>query len=304
VKKNCGPVQSMVEALRIDDWRLKAILIHTLCVPVVLGYMLCSGPKIDPGATARLYGSRGSQLFVEGNLAGAIKEYQKAYVQAARVDLPLLQAQYLFNIGRVWYEAGELDSADQALQAAYREFSYYKDSSNAGVAAGFIALVFCHAGNYDSAFAWYQKGRPKELRKNSETAFWLTIQARISLLKNRIPEASAWLDRAYEGYKKDKSWNGMAQVEYNRAAIAYSQARYEDACLLLASSLELLDKTPERYRRWRALLASATVGFCLQDNESGERFYRRGIDCIPRGVVAAPPLDSIRTCPKKFPGGF
>jgi tetratricopeptide (TPR) repeat protein len=91
----------------------------------------CSTPKIDPGATARLYGSRALPLFTEGNFTGAIKEYQKAYVHAARADLPIQQAQYLFNIGRVWYEAGELDSADQALQAAYREFSYYKDSTNA-----------------------------------------------------------------------------------------------------------------------------------------------------------------------------
>jgi tetratricopeptide (TPR) repeat protein len=261
----------------------------------------CSTPKIDPGATARLYGSRALPLFTEGNFTGAIKEYQKAYVHAARADLPIQQAQYLFNIGRVWSEAGELDSADQALQAAYREFSYYKDSTNAGTTAGFIALIFCHFGNYDSAFTWYQKGRPKELRKNSETAFWLTIQARISLLQNRTPEASAWLDRAYESYKKDKSWNGMAQIDYYRASIAFSQARYDDTRALLASSLASLDKTPERYRRWRVLLASAAVSFCLRDAEAGERFYRRSLDCVPRGVAAVPPLDSVQACPKEFP---
>jgi tetratricopeptide (TPR) repeat protein len=258
---------------RIGDSGFKALLPGTVLLGgITLLLFSCAGNTVDPGANARLYGSRALQLFTEGNLTGAVKDY-------------------LFNIGRVWYEAGEFDSADEALQAAYREFTYYKDSANAGTAAGFIALVYCHSGNYDRAFAWYQKGRPTELRKNSETAFWLTIQARISLLQNRVPEASAWLDRA----------NGLAQIDYYRAAISFSQARHEDTRALLASSLALLDKTPERYRRWRVLLASATVCFCLKDTEAGERFYRRSLDCVPKGVTV-PPLDSVQTCPTKFPG--
>jgi tetratricopeptide (TPR) repeat protein len=287
---------------RIGDSGFKALLPGTVLLGgITLLLFSCAGNTVDPGANARLYGSRALQLFTEGNLTGAVKEYRKAYMYAASSDLPLQQAHYLFNIGRVWYEAGEFDSADEALQAAYREFTYYKDSANAGTAAGFIALVYCHSGNYDRAFAWYQKGRPTELRKNSETAFWLTIQARISLLQNRVPEASAWLDRAYESYKKEKSWNGLAQIDYYRAAISFSQARHEDTRALLASSLALLDKTPERYRRWRVLLASATVCFCLKDTEAGERFYRRSLDCVPKGVTV-PPLDSVQTCPTKFPG--
>ncbi|MBN1130828.1 MAG: hypothetical protein JXA71_17700, partial [Chitinispirillaceae bacterium] len=126
----------------------------------------CSGKQFDPGSTARLYGSRASQLFGDGNFPSAVREYQKAYVQAARADLPLLQAQYLFNTGRVWYEAGELDSADLAFKAAHREFTWFKDLENASTAAGFIALVYCRRGMYDSAFVWYQTGRPKELKGN------------------------------------------------------------------------------------------------------------------------------------------
>jgi tetratricopeptide (TPR) repeat protein len=259
----------------------------------------CAPKKVDPGENARLYGSRASQLFTGGNLTGAVKEYQKAYTVAAQADLPLLQAHYLFNIGRVYYETGLLDSAELAFLAAHREFSYYKDSVNAGSAAGFIALVFCRHGMYDSAFAWYRRGRPKELIKSGETAFWLTVQARISLLQNRIPEASAWLDRAMEAYRKEKSWNGMAQVDYYRAGIAYSQARHEDARSMLAASLSLLDCSPERYRRWRVLLASATVSFCLRDTEAGERFYRRSLDCAPRGI-SLPLVETIQGCPKGF----
>jgi tetratricopeptide (TPR) repeat protein len=263
---------------------------------IVVG-LSCYAPKVDPGATARSYGSRAAQLFTEGNCIGAIKEYQKAYIHAARADMPLQQAQYLFNIGRVWYELDNTDSADIAFRAAYREFMYYQDSASASSSAGFISLTFCKRGKYDSAMSWYKRGRPKDLKSNEEITFWLTIQALISLLQNRISEASAWLDRAYEAYKKEKSWNGIAQVDYYRARIAYAQSKYEEARELLTVSLASLDKTPERFRRWRVLAASAMVSFCLGDAEAGERFYRRSLDCIPRGV-SLPHRDSVTICPK------
>jgi tetratricopeptide (TPR) repeat protein len=266
----------------------------------ILLLFLCSGPKVDPGATARIYGARALQLFAEGNLNGAVKEYQKAYVLAARADLPHLQAQYLFNIGRVWYELDKIDSAHAAFQNAYREFMYYQDMENASTASGFIALSFCKRGMYDSAFVWYQNGRPEELKGNSQTAFWLTVQSLLSLLKNRTPEASAWFDRAYECYEKEKSWNGMAQIDFYRARIAYSQAHFEDARQLLYASLALLDKTPDRFKRWRILLATARTSQCLGDGESAKRFYRRALDCAPKGIVI-PSIDLIMTCTGSIP---
>jgi tetratricopeptide (TPR) repeat protein len=276
--------------------RFAVILIISCFLPLVI---LCAGKKVDPGASARMYGARASQLFNEGNLAGAIKEYRKAYAAAARMDLPLLQAQYLFNIGRAWYELGILDSAGTAFEAAYREFNFYKDMHNACIAAGFMALVYCRSGMYDSAFAWYKTGRPQHLQKGNEPAFWLTVQALISLLQNRIPEASAWLDRAYESYKKDKSWNGMAQIDYYRALIAYRQGNRSHTKALLASSLASLDMAPERYRRWRVLLASAMVSFCLNDTQAAERFYRRALDCAPRAIELPQP-DYVQSCPEEF----
>ncbi|MBN2036339.1 MAG: hypothetical protein JW768_06315 [Chitinispirillaceae bacterium] len=287
--------------MQIADCRLISIFFGVAVIGIIAVFALlsCGGKKVDPGSTARMYGSRASQLFNEGNMTGAIKEYRKAYASAARTDLPLLQARYLFNIGRAWYELGILDSAGEAFGAAYREYSFYNDPRNAGIAAGFMALVYCRSGMYDSAFAWYRTGRPQQLQKGNETAFWLTVQALLSLLKNRIPEASAWLDRAHESYKKAKSWNGMAQVDYYRALIAYRQGSHSQAKDLLVSSLASLDRAPERYRRWRVLLAGAMVSFCLNDTEAGKRFYRRALDCAPRSLVLPQP-DHVQSCPEEF----
>jgi tetratricopeptide (TPR) repeat protein len=261
----------------------------------------CGGAnRLDPGEAARRYGGQASADFTSGNLLGALAEYRKAYASAARMDLPTEQAQCLFNVGRVYYELGRLDSADVAFSTAYRDFTYYHDAERAAWAAGFIALVKAQAGAYGSAFSWYERGRPKNLRGSAATAFWLTVQAQLCIMRDRVSEAQGYLDRAMECYKEEKMYNGMAQVDYYRAAIAFSSAKYDDARGALASSLASLDKAAERYRRWRVLLAYATVSFCLHDEEAGVRFYTRAVDCVPKGIAALPPIDSVRTCQSKW----
>lgn len=267
---------------------------------VVVLFLNCAGPqKPDPGADARLFGSHASSYFIQGNLLPALTEYKHAYVAAAKVDLPLLQAQYLFNIGRVYFELGVLDSADSAFQASYRELVFYKDEETGRTVAGFIALVYARQGRYDDAFAWYERGRPQELKDPGSIAFWLTVQAVVGMVKDRMPAAESYLDRAMLSYKQEKNYNGMAQVDYYRAAIAFSSANYDDAKQHLAESISYLDKSAERYRRWRVLLASATVAFCLHDADSGQRYYKRALDCVPKGIVL-PSDDEVTGCPKKF----
>jgi tetratricopeptide (TPR) repeat protein len=264
----------------------------------------CGGPKKpDPGAGARLFGARASQAFAQGNLAGALSDYKKAYVAAARADLPQQQAQYLFNIGRVYYEMGVLDSAEAMFENARREFVFCRDPGNAAFAAGFMALAYCHRGMYKNAFEWYQRGRPEKLADRRAAAFWLTVQALLAMMNERIPEAEGYLDKAMEACRKEKMHNAMAQIDYYRAAIAFSAARYHDAQGRLDASLASLDKAVERYRRWRVLLAAATVSFCLSDEENGQRFFRRAADCAPAGIEI-PAADSIRFCPRRFWEGW
>jgi tetratricopeptide (TPR) repeat protein len=264
----------------------------------------CGGAKRpDPAAASKIYGSRASAAFAEGNLSGALAGYKKAYVAAARADVPLHQAQCLFNVGRVYYELGYLDSAEQAFGAAQRDFVFYRDDANSRMAAGFLALVGCQRGMYDQAYSWYEKGRPEVLKDRTETAFWLTVQARIAMLKNRTPEAKGYLDKAMECYAREKMYNGMAQIEYYRAQISCSEKKYDDAGAYLASSLACLDKAAQRYRRWRVLLASSAVAFCRSEEDQGLRFYRRAQDCVPAGITL-PSIDNIRSCTGTFWEGY
>jgi tetratricopeptide (TPR) repeat protein len=289
-----------VNGINSDKKRMKKT-VEVIVGSIALLLVSCGGTgKPDPGETSRMYGARAAINFTNGNLLGALAEYRKAYGAAARMDLPVEQAQCLFNAGRVYYELGLLDSAESAFSTAHRDFLYYHDSGRAARAAGFISIVNAQAGRYDSAYAWYGRGRPKDLRGSEETAFWLTVQARLCLMKDRVPEAMGYLDRAMECYKDEKMWSGMAQVDYDRAGISYTAGRHDEARGLLASSLAFFDKSGERYRRWRVLLASAAVSFCLRDEEAGVRFYTRAADCIPKGITPLPLMESVRTCPAKW----
>ena len=277
------------------------VILIGLLTATLLG---CGGAKRpDPAAASKMHGSRASAAFTEGNLAGALAEYKKAYVAAARADVPLQQAQCLFNVGRVYYELGYLDSAEQAFGTAQHDFVFYHDDANGRMAAGFLALVYCQSGMYDQAYSWYEKGRPSVLKDRTETAFWLTVQALIAMLKTRTPEAKAYLDEAMKYYAREKKYNGMAQTDYYRALIAYSEAKYDDAAAYLTSSLASLDKVTQRYRRWRVLLASSTVAFCRNEEELGQRYYKRAQDCVP-ARIELPSVDSIRPCPGKLWEGY
>ncbi|MBN2189120.1 MAG: tetratricopeptide repeat protein [Chitinispirillaceae bacterium] len=267
---------------------------------IALLVISCGGARrLDPGEPSRWYGALAAAKFTEGNLNGALAEYRKALAAASRADLPAVQAKYLFNIGRVNYELGRIDSAENAFSAAYADFRFYRDTARAARAAGYLALVNVLKGRYDSAAAWYGRGRPAELRGNAETAFWLAVQARLCIMNDRMDEAMGYLDRAMESCRKGKMHSGMAQVEYCRAAIACSRSRYDEARAALASSLASLDKAAERYRRWRVLLAASAVAFCLGDREAGTRYRNRAAACAPKGIDVPSP-DSAGACRLKW----
>ncbi|MCU0609859.1 MAG: hypothetical protein MUF22_08860 [Chitinispirillaceae bacterium] len=269
-------------------------------VIVLMSIISCGGSRRpDPGAFARIYGSRAAAKLADGNLLGAVTTYQKAAEAAARADLPLLEARYRYNTGRVWHELGMSDSAEQVLRESYRDFIYYRDSSDAALAAGMISLINAEQARYDSAFAWYGRGRPATLKGRGETAFWLMVQAKYCIASDRIPEAEAYLDKAMECFTKDKDRRNMARVDYCRAQIARNAAQHADARAHLQRALASLDKAHERYGRWRVLIALSAVSFCLRDEESGIRFYRRAVNCVPRGI-AVPAIDALRSCPNKF----
>jgi tetratricopeptide (TPR) repeat protein len=244
-----------------------------------------------------VYGTRAHELFSEGRITTALAFYKKGLFQARTHDIPQQAALYLFNAGRCYHEIDKNDSAVRYFSQAYAEFMHCGSEKEARQAAGFAALAWCDA-SADSAFAWYGKGviTPS---KTDEKTFWLMVHGRLAWSRDHTREALAYLDEAYDLYKKQKAWYGAMQMSFLRSRIYAYFGEYDEAARLVAEALALGVKTPLRFDRWRVLVAAASIYSCKNDAAKAQWFYDRACNCLPEGIT---PLskEQILSCRKEL----
>jgi tetratricopeptide (TPR) repeat protein len=246
-----------------------------------------------------MYGTRAADFFSEGKLASALAFYGKGLAQAQGHDIPEQAALYRFNMGRCHMELDLHDSACAAFAAAHREFLLIGKQNEARQAAGFAALSQAARGQNDSAFAWYKLGAITP-QKTADKSFWLMVHGRLVWQRDHTKEALAYLDEAYDLYKKQKAWHGAAQMCFWRAKVYCYFGEYNEAAKLLDEALALGDKTPLRFDRWRILLAASAVYTCKNDGEKAQWFYERAEKSMAEGK-SVPPKEIVVACVKEIP---
>jgi tetratricopeptide (TPR) repeat protein len=272
------------------------------CATAVLLFCSCADPlKAKPPYwyNGYVYGTRAAEFFAEGKLTSALAFYKKGLDQAELHDLPEQAAQYRFNIGRCMLELDRYDSAFACFAAAHREFFLCKKETQSRQAAGFAALSLSAAGEADSAFAWYKLGAimPKT---PADKTFWLMVHGRLAWARDHSKEALAYLDEAYDLYKKEKSWHGAAEACFARAKVYQYFGEYGQAAWLLDEALALGDKTKLRFDRWRILLAASAASSCAKNEDKARWFYDRAAKSMAEGKKV-PPRDSVAACRKEIP---
>ena len=246
-----------------------------------------------------VYGTRAAGFFEEGKLQSALLFYKKALAQAQSHDIPEQAALYRFNLGRCLMELDSCDSAAACFAAAHREFALAGKQNEARQAAGFAALSHAAAGRNDSALAWYKIGAITP-EKTADKSFWLMVHGRLAWLRDHTREALAYLDEAYDLYKKQKAWHGAADACLRRAVVYHYFGDYDEAAKLLDEALALGDKTQLRFDRWRILLAASVVSTCKKDVEKAQWFYERAEKCIVEGKKV-PQKEMVLSCMKEIP---
>ena len=237
-----------------------------------------------------VYGTRAHQLFAEGKITTAVAFYRKGLAQAQVHDIPQQAALYQFNIGRCFLELDKNDSAIQYFAAAYTQFSLCGGANEARQSAGFAALAWCGSGYNDSAFSWYAKGAITPSKPDEKT-FWLMVHGRLSWSRDHSKEALAYLDEAYDLYKKQKAWYGAAQMCYERARVYAYFGDYDEAGRMITEALSLGDKTDIRSGRWRVLVAASSIFSCKNDTSKAQWFFGRALQCLPEGIK--PPVREL-----------
>ena len=230
-----------------------------------------------------VYGTRAHELFSEGRITTALAFYKKGLVQAQTHDIPQQAALYQFNIGRCFLELDKSDSAVRYFSDAYTHFTLCGSAAEARQAAGFAALVWSGLGENDSAFSWYAKGAITPSKPDEKT-FWLMVHGRLTWGRDHSKEALAYLDEAYDLYKKQKAWYGAMQMCYLRGRVHAYFGDYDEAARMITEALSLGDKTPLRFDRWRVLVAAASLYSCTNDPARAQWFFGRAVQCLPDGI--------------------
>jgi tetratricopeptide (TPR) repeat protein len=275
------------------------IVLSGLCVCVLAAS--CANPlkgKPPYWYNGYVYGTRAHELFSEGRITTALSFYKKGLVQAQTHDIPQQAALYQFNIGRCFLELDKNDSAVHYFTDAYAQFSLCGSENEARQSAGFAAIAWCSTGNNDSAFSWYTKGAIMP-SKTDEKNFWLMVHGRLAWGRDHTKEALAYLDAAYDLYKKNKEWYGAMQMCYLRGRVYAYFGDYAEAVRMITEALSLGDKTPLRFDRWRILIATASLYSCTNDPIKAQWFFGRAMLCLPDGIA---PLskEQVMSCQKEL----
>jgi tetratricopeptide (TPR) repeat protein len=273
------------------------IILFGLCVCLLAAS--CGNPlkgKPPYWYNGYVYGTRAHQLFAEGKITTALAFYRKGLDQALSHDIPQQAALYRFNIGRCFLELDKNDSAIAGFAAAYRDFRLCGDDREAGQAAGFAALAWCNAGRSDSAYSWYSAGVITPV-KTGEKTFWLMVHGRLVWSRDHTKEALAYLDEAFDLYKKEKAWYGAMQMCYLRSRVYAYFGDYDEAARLIAEAVTLGDKTQLRFDRWRVCITAASIYSCKSDGARASWFFDRAMHCLPDGVKP-PTRETVLSCNK------
>ena len=245
----------------------------------------CGGRKVSNyDRTAAAYGRSAYNCFRDGNFAEAKKLYRRALISAGRSDMPHQRARYFFNIGRVLFEEGEYDSANQYFILSQDEFMFLGDSLTASSAAAFICLTYISRGEIDSARMISGMSYPER-----DHILWSMVQGRVLMAGGKVSEAEKEFRVAALKQRK-RRFRGLALNCY-WGSLALSSKDFQRGRELFDSSLVLLDKVPERYNRYRVLLGYSKLEFCSGAEERGLVLQKSA--CVPVGI-GIPALEDIR----------
>jgi len=263
------------------------------CALSLIVFTGCASSKKAARYEADGYGERAYRYFLSGNMPAAVEQYKKSYASARKNDRVSDAAQFLSNIGRVYFEIGQYDSAALYLAKAHDEFVTLDDTIAASKTASFLALCLAEQGGAQQALSWSQAARAHSWKESAH--YHALMKGRLDTrLSSKITNGSE-LDAAHTFYKKKKDYSALTTLYALKADTEFQRGGCAEAERLLLEALNANDKAREVYRRSGILLKLAIIKFCAGDADAGKHYYDRAKDCAPKGVNV-PPMEEVSEC--------
>ncbi|MBH23035.1 MAG: hypothetical protein CMH57_00980 [Myxococcales bacterium] len=187
-------------------------------------------------------------LLVQGRSEEARYTVNVALEGAQSHNLMPERGRALFILGRILFNAGEIELAMQHQKDAYNIFRTLSDHSSMGESLGEIALLYQRQGEYAKAMALYDEAieilqsagdRPVEYRIQGNKALALKEQG-------RTEEARATFDRLLDYYRGVGNRHSEARTLNNIALLALSRGEYEQADEMSTQALQVFRQIGDR----------------------------------------------------------
>jgi tetratricopeptide (TPR) repeat protein len=281
---------------------IAAVLLLTVVLAALAG---CAGSKRAVPRPDDLFGSRAYRHFLSGDMPRAIEAYKKGYVSARGNDHGIGAARYLSNVGRAFYELGQIDSAALYFAKAYQEFKIYGYDAGALRSAAFLAVCFASAGDDASARQWLRAASPAtgtgKSRRREDEHYYAVIRGMVDFrLTSKVSDESA-LNAAAAFYVKKKNHAILSTIYGLMADVELARGNNAAAASHLNTALSSIDRSGEKYKRSAVLLKLAKASFCAGNASAGKHYYERAADCAPKGVTV-PPMEEVASCGWVRPG--
>lgn len=266
-----------------------------LFAALVLLTVACASRKVTlPDRAVESYGQAAAQRFNNGEFNAALRLYIKARDEAARLDIPSLEARYLFNIGRLLYECSAFDSAQVYFAQGGTLYREEQEPGASAVALLFESLCFAYTGKNDTAQALFTKASSSADPQDSLT--FKTAAMLLAILSGNSEAALSMSSPLLANMQRTEDHFGRGIVFCYKAMAVFSMDNHNGALALLDSSLAAFGRSPYRYRNWKSLLGKAIIAFCNSDSTAAERYLLRAQRAAP-DFIRVPDRSMASTCP-------
>jgi tetratricopeptide (TPR) repeat protein len=257
----------------------------------------CAGSKKAAPQADDQHGARAYRYFIDGDMPRAIEAYKRGFAAARKIDNGLGAARHLSNIGRAYYELGQVDSAALYFAKAYEDFLIWGGINEASKSAAFLALCFAHAGDGSQAQQWFNIATKSiDMDKPKSNAhYYAVMRGTIDFKLTSTVTNETAIDAAFAFYLREKNHSALTTVYLLKANLEFSRSNCPVAIRYLNDALSSNGQTRENYRRSGILLKLAKISFCTGDEKMGKHYYERARDCVPRGMTI-PLMDEVATC--------
>jgi DNA-binding SARP family transcriptional activator/tetratricopeptide (TPR) repeat protein len=199
--------------------------------------------------------------FTRSRYTAARKGCELAARAAARLNDPLREAFFLFQLGRACLEQKEFACAHTALQQGYQQYEALGEQNGMARISTFLSRLMLEQGQHDQAMAWLETGSTlcERLQNREGLAEVRHMEARAHFFRGNYAESARLAQQAVTLWKALRDPWGLMRTLNLMAAMALEEQQVLQAEQYARESLALAESVQAKGEQAGALDALAHV---------------------------------------------